>query len=137
MTKLATETFDAERVLQDAFNDDDASLQELSTLHDGKNVDDLLLVDDLKMDPTIDSVLLTIALKKALGTQISPVEIVHTVVQGRLGEAEAREHTKILGRTEFVDGDQQGVEKLLRAAGITRGDLKRAMITIAAKYEEK
>lgn len=139
MIKSGAETFDAETVLREAFNDDEGSLAELRKLHNVGDVDDLRLVDDLNMDPTVDGLMLTQAMRKVLQADVSHGEIFRTTMEGKLQltDKEKEHYADFLSRDTFHDGDQIIVEELFDEAGITRGDLKRAMGKIAAKWKQE
>ncbi|OGZ43308.1 MAG: hypothetical protein A2756_03300 [Candidatus Ryanbacteria bacterium RIFCSPHIGHO2_01_FULL_48_27] len=139
MIKSGAETFDAEAVLRDAFNDDEKSLEELRLLHKVDDLDTLRLVDDLRIDPTLDGLMLTQTLSKSLGVDVTHGEIFRTIMDGKLHftAAEQKLYADFLSRDTFRDGDQQIVEDLFEEAGITRGDLKNAMTTIAAAQRQQ
>jgi len=131
------EKFDSEIVLRVAYGDDDASLDALRNEFGVDDIDSLQLVRDLDMDPSVDGMLLQDTLRKELRKVIPMGKSVRTIVSRKLDEKHQKKYADILSRDEFRDGDQDTVERLFDEAGITRGDVKRALVAIASECTEK
>lgn len=138
MSIPATEKFDAEAVLQDAYNDTDSSLEELRRKCGVNDIDELKLVEDLHLDPTVDGVLLQEALNDALnGKEASMGKIIRAIVTGKLNESQYEKYADLLSRDTLRDGDQTEVEQLFAEIGSTRGDVKKAITAIALECAQR
>jgi hypothetical protein len=139
-----TAEFNAESILRDTFNDDDKSLAELmeDSVQSGNitDPDALLLVEDIEIDPTVDGLSLIHTMEQETGLKISAHRLVrHVLGDERAEQAISNAPNLVVAHAlrEFLDsdgnmadGDQHTIESLFKQAKVTRGDLKRGMVSL-------